>query len=164
MYEFFRILQQFHSFYKLNILSEWYITDIFHISNFIKATDSKQLPLTEQRNPLPESAVINNENQAEWVFKKILNSQYSELSHHFQYKVCWSDYDSDSTWYNTDSNEFQNISEVLHKYHVWYFNKLNLQFIELKLICHQSTRADQKEIQNTVSEVILDSLLLLYWI
>ena len=40
-YELFRILQQFHFFYKLNILSEWYITDIFHASNLTRAIDPK---------------------------------------------------------------------------------------------------------------------------
>ena len=61
----FRILQQFHFFYKFNIFSEWYITDTFYISNFTKATDSRQSSFTEQRNPPPELAVINNENQTE---------------------------------------------------------------------------------------------------
>ena len=69
----FKILQQFHSFYKLDVLLEWYATDIFHASNLTRAADSKQPPLTEQRNPLPESAVINNKNQTEWVLEKILN-------------------------------------------------------------------------------------------
>ena len=64
-HELFRILQQFHFFYKLNIPSEWYVIDIFHVSDFTKAADSKQSPLTEQRNPLPEPAVINDKNQAE---------------------------------------------------------------------------------------------------
>ena len=43
----FRILQQFYSFYKFDIFSEWYITDIFYVSNLTKAADSKQSPLTE---------------------------------------------------------------------------------------------------------------------
>ena len=43
----FRILQQFHFFYKLNVLSKWYTTDIFHISDFTRVTDLKWLPLTE---------------------------------------------------------------------------------------------------------------------
>ena len=58
----FRILQQFHFFYKFDISSEWYTIDTFHTSNFTRVTDSKQLPLTGQRNPLLESAVINNKN------------------------------------------------------------------------------------------------------
>ena len=58
----FRILKQFHFSYKFNVFSEWYITDIFYVNNLIKAVDSKQSSLTEQRNPLPESAVINNKN------------------------------------------------------------------------------------------------------
>ena len=61
----FRILQQFHFFYKLNILSKWYATDIFYVSNLTRATDSKQSPFTEQRNPSPAPAVINNKNQTE---------------------------------------------------------------------------------------------------
>ena len=39
--ESFRILQQFHFFYKLDILSKWYATDIFHVSNLTKATDPR---------------------------------------------------------------------------------------------------------------------------
>ena len=70
----FRILQQFHSSYKLDIPPEWYTTDIFHASNLTRAANPKQLPLTEQRNPLLEPAVINNENQAEWTLEEILNS------------------------------------------------------------------------------------------
>ena len=81
-YKPFRILQQFHFFYKFNIPSEWYATDIFHVSNLIKAANPKQPPLTEQRNPLPEPAVINDENQVEWALEKILNSQYSGPNHH----------------------------------------------------------------------------------
>ena len=73
-HEPFRILQQFHFFYKLNISSEWYITDTFHINNLIRVADSKQSPLTEQRNPPPELAVINDKNQAEWALDEILNS------------------------------------------------------------------------------------------
>ena len=52
--------------------------------------------------------------------------------------------------------------KTLQKYHTHYFNKLDSQFIELKLIHHQSTKAGQKEIQNTVSEIVLDLLLLSY--
>ena len=83
----FRILQQFHFFYKLDIPSEWYTTDIFHVNNLIKAIDSKQPPFAEQRNPSLKSVVINDENQTEWVLEKILNLQYSGLSHHLQYKI-----------------------------------------------------------------------------
>ena len=72
--ELFRILQQFHFFYKLDISSEWYVTDIFHANNFTRATNPKQSPLTGQRNPSPEPAVISNKNQAEWALKEILNS------------------------------------------------------------------------------------------
>ena len=80
--ELFRILQQFHFFYKFNVPPEWYATDIFYASDLIRATDPKWPPLTEQRNPLPESAVINDENQTEWTLEEILNLQYSELGHH----------------------------------------------------------------------------------
>ena len=162
--ESFRILQQFHFFYKFDVFSEWYITDIFHASDFIRATDSKQLPLTEQRNHLPEPAVINDENQAEWVLEEILNLWYSGPGHHLQYKVHWSDCDPDSTWYNADDDEFQNTLKALYEYHTWYPNKSGLQFIGLKLIHHQSTRAGWKEIWNVISEVIPGSLLLPYWI
>ena len=160
----FRILQQFHFFYKLDVFSEWYATDIFHVSNLIRVTDPKQLPFTEQRNPLLKLAVINNKNQAEWVLEEILNLQYSGSNCHLQYKVHWFDCDSDSTWYNADSDEFQNALKALYEYHAQYFNKSDLQLIESKLICHQLTKADQKEIQNTVSEIISGSLLLLYWV
>ena len=74
----FRILKQFHFFYKFDIFSEWYITDIFHINDFTKVADSKWSSLTGQRNPLLEPAVINDENQTEWVFNEILNLWYSE--------------------------------------------------------------------------------------
>ena len=117
-YKSFRILQQFHFFYKLDIPSEWYIIDIFYISNFIKITDSKWLLLIEQRNPLPELAVINNKNQTEWMLEKILNSQYSGSNCHLQYKIHWFNCDPDSTWYNTDNNKFQNVFKILHKYYV----------------------------------------------
>ena len=160
----FRILQQFHFFYKLNISSEWYVTDIFHISNLTKTVDSKWSSLTEQKNLLLKSVVINDENQTEWALEEILNSQYSKSNHHLQYKVCWTDCNPDSIWYNINDKEFQNALKVLQKYHTQYFNKLNLQFIELKLIYHQSTKTDWREIQNTVSEIVSNSLLLPYWI
>ena len=70
----FRILQQFHSFYKLDVPPGWYATDTFHASNLTRAADPKRPPLTRQRNPPPEPAVINDENQAEWVLEEILNS------------------------------------------------------------------------------------------
>ena len=158
----FRILQQFHFFYKLNIPSEWYAIDTFHASNLTRAADPKQSPLTEQRNPPPEPAVINDKNQAEWALEKILNSQYSGPSHHLQYKIHWSDCDPDPIWYNADDNKFQNIFKALQEYHAQYSNKPGLQFIGLKLIHHQSTRTDWKEIQNAVSEVVSGSLLLPY--
>ena len=87
-HEFFRILQQFYFFYKLDVSPEWYITDTFHVSNLTRAANLKQPPLIEQRNPPPEPAVINDKNQTEWALEKILNSQYSELNHHLQYKIC----------------------------------------------------------------------------
>ena len=40
-HEPFRILQQFHFSYKLDVLSEWYATDIFHVSDLIRAADPK---------------------------------------------------------------------------------------------------------------------------
>ena len=162
--ESFRILQQFHFFYKFNVFSEWYTTDIFHVSNFTKAINSKWLPFTGQRNSLLESAVINNKNQAEWVLEEILNLWYSGSGCHLQYKVHWSDCDFDSTWYNADGDEFQNTFKALHEYYAQYFNKSGSQLIRLKLIYHQLIRAGWKEIQNTVSKVISDLLLLFYWI
>lgn len=104
--ESFRILQQFHFFYKLDVSSEWYATDIFHASNLTRATDSKWPPLTEQRNSLTEPAVINDENQTEWALDEILNLWYSEPDCHLQYKIHWSDCDPDPTWYNADDDEF----------------------------------------------------------
>ena len=86
-YKSFRILQQFHFFYKFNIFPKWYTTDIFHVSDFIRVINSKQLSLIKQRNPLLKPAVINDKNQTEWALKKILNSQYSEPDCHFQFKV-----------------------------------------------------------------------------
>ena len=163
-YKLFRILQQFHFFYKLDISFEWYTTNIFHVSNLTRATKPKQPPLTEQRNPLLKPAVINNKNQTEWVLEKILNSWYLRSDCHLQYKIHWSDYNPNPIWYNTDSNEFQNISEILHEYHMQYLNKPDLQLIELKLIHHQSTKADWKEIKNVILKVIPNSLLLPYWI
>ena len=160
----FRILQQFHFFYKFNVPPEWYAMNIFHASNLTRAADSKWLPLTEQRNPPPELAVINDKNQAEWVLDEILNSQYSKPGCCLQYKVCWSDCDPDSTWYNADSNEFWNILKVLQEYYVWYLNKPGSQLIESKLICHQSTRAEWREIQNAVLKIVSGSLLFPYWI
>ena len=71
--ELFKILQQFHFFYNLDISSEWYAIDIFYASDFTKTTDLKQSSLTGQRNPSPEPAVINDKNQTEWALKKILN-------------------------------------------------------------------------------------------
>ena len=162
--ESFKILQQFHFFYKFNVFSEWYITDIFYISNFIKTIDLKWLPFTEQRNPLLKLTVINNENQAEWVLEEILNLWYSELNCCFQYKVCWSDCDPDSTWYNTDGDEFQNMLKALQKYHTYYFNKLGSQFIKLKLICHQLTKAGWKKIWNVILKIISGSSFLSYWV
>ena len=102
----FRILQQFHFFYKLNVSSEWYATDIFHVSDLTKVTDLRQPPLTEQRNPLPELAVINDKNQTEWALEEILNLWYSESNCCFQYKIHWTDCNLDSIWYNTDDDEF----------------------------------------------------------
>ena len=163
-HESFRILKQFHFFYKLDVPSEWYVMDIFHASDLIRAADPGWLSLTEQRNPLLELAVINSKNQAEWVLDEILNSQYLRPNHCFQYKIHWFNCDSDFTWYNVNDDEFQNALKALYEYHVWYFNKPDLQFIKSKLICHQSTRAGWKEIWNVVSEVVLGSLLLSYWI
>ena len=160
----FRILQQFHFFYKFDVPSKWYIIDIFHASNLIKAADSKWPPLTEQRNPLLKLAVINNKNQTEWVLNEILNLWYSESDCCFQYKICWSDCDFDSTWYNADDDEFWNMLKALQKYYVWYSHKSDLQFMKSKLICHQLTRAGWREIWNVVSEIVSDSLLFPYWI
>ena len=45
-HESFRILKQFHFFYKFDISSEWYTTDIFYANNLIKVADSKQSSFT----------------------------------------------------------------------------------------------------------------------
>ena len=37
----FRILQQSHFFYKFNVFFEWYIIDIFYVSDFTRVTSSK---------------------------------------------------------------------------------------------------------------------------
>ena len=39
--ELFRILQQFHFFYKFDIPFKWYVIDIFHVSDFIRVVNSK---------------------------------------------------------------------------------------------------------------------------
>ena len=111
--KFFRILQQFHFFYKFDIPSKWYAMNIFHTSNLTRAANSKQPPLTGQRNPPPEPAVINDKNQTEWVLDEILNSWYSEPGCHLQYKIHWFNCNPDSIWYNTNGNKFWNALEVL---------------------------------------------------
>ena len=105
------------SSYKLKLSESMHVHDIFHSDLLCSVIN--QL-LSDQKNELSDSIVINDEDK--WEINDILNFRWYQRQ--LQYKVKWNDYDNDFNWYNVDNDEFMNVQKIIDDFHIQYLNKL----------------------------------------
>ena len=110
----FKMLQRMSNVYRLELSEIMRIHDVFHCwllrKNF---RDS----LENQINEFSDFVIINE--NFEWEVNDILKSRYHY--NRFQYRVNWSDWSHDRTWYYADNEEFDNVRDVVNDYHRTHF-------------------------------------------
>ncbi len=99
------------SSYKLRLSKFIHIHDVFHSDLLCSVVDDL---LSDQKNELSDSIVINDEN--EWEINDILNFHW--YWRWLQYKVKWNDYNNNLNWYNIDDDEFMNIQKIIDDFHI----------------------------------------------
>ena len=112
----FKITNSVDFFYKLKLSDTMRIHDVFH-SELLRSVVNDSL--SDQKNELSRSIVINDEN--EWEIDDILNSR--QYRRRLQYRVKWKSYDNDLNWYNADDDEFINAQEMIDDFHIKYSRK-----------------------------------------
>ncbi len=116
MLDSFKITDSVDFFYKLKLSDTMCIHDVFHSELLRSAVNDS---LSDQKNKLSESIVINDED--EWEIDDILNSRW--YWRRLQYRVKWESYDNDLNWYNADDDEFMNAQEMIDDFHIKYSTK-----------------------------------------
>ena len=110
----FKILQRLSNVYRLELLEIMRIHDVFHCWLLRKdLCDS----LENQINEFSDFVIVNE--NFEWKMNDILKSRYRY--NRLQYRVNWSDWSHDRTWYYADNEEFDNVRDVVNDYHRAHF-------------------------------------------
>ena len=106
----FQIVKKRGQAYELELPDTMHIHPVFH--GWLLRKD-EQDPLDGQQNDPPGPIVLGEE--PEWEVDDILQSRYHY--HRLQYRVNWSGWPHDRTWYYADGNEFENAQGVVDAYH-----------------------------------------------
>ena len=110
----YKILKALGNSYKLDLPASMKIHDVFHSSLLRPASKD---PLPGQIPPPPPPVIIDNEEEFE--IDDILDSR--TFNKKLQYKVKWSNYPPDNTWYPAE--DFANSKETVEEYHRKYPKK-----------------------------------------
>ena len=111
----FKMLQRMSNVYRLELSEIMRIHDVFHCWFLRKnLRDSFENQINEFFD-----FVIVNEN-FEWKMNDILKSRYHY--NRLQYRVNWSNWSHDRTWYYADNEKFDNVRDVVDDYHRAHFN------------------------------------------
>ena len=106
----FKMLQRMSNVYRLELSEIMRIHDVFHC--WLLRKDLRDF-LENQINEFSDSVIVNE--NLEWKVNDILKSRYHY--NRFQYRVNWSDWSHDRTWYYADNEEFDNVRDVVNDYH-----------------------------------------------
>ena len=111
----FKMLQRMSNVYRFELFEIMRIHDVFHC--WLLRKDSRD-SFESQINEFFDSVIVNE--NLEWKVNDILKSRYHY--NRFQYRVNWSDWSHDRTWYYADNEEFDNVRDVVNDYHRAHFN------------------------------------------
>ena len=114
----YRMLQRMNNFYRFELSEIMRIYDVFHCWLFRKDLRDS---LESQINEFFDSVIVNE--NFEWEMNDILESRYRY--NRFQYRVNWSDWSHDRTWYYVDNEEFDNVRDVMNDFHRTHFTTTN---------------------------------------
>ena len=110
----FKILQRLSNVYRLKLFEIMRIHDVFHCWLLRKDLCNS---FEDQINEFSDSIIINE--NLEWKMNDILKSRYHY--NRLQYRVNWSDWSHDRTWYYVDNEKFDNARDVVNDYHRIHF-------------------------------------------
>ena len=112
----FEIKEPIDTSYRLALPDTMRIHDVFHSKLLTLAAQS---PLPGQKNPPPPATIVDG--VKEWTVDEILDSKkpWGRL----KFRVKWSGYDEDLTWYDADSGEFDNAQDLVDEFYRRYPNK-----------------------------------------
>lgn len=102
--------------YQLELPVTMKVHNVFHPSLLRKAVNN---PLPGQRNPPPPPVQVDEED--EWEIDDIEDARY--YRGRLQYRVKWSGFERDLTWYNADDEQFNNARDVVNDFHSHYPGK-----------------------------------------
>ena len=110
----FKMLQRLSNVYRFELSEIMRIHDVFHC--WLLRKDFCDF-LENQINESFDSVIVNE--NFEWEVNDILKFRYHY--NRFQYRVNWSNWSHDKTWYYVDNDEFDNVRDVMNDYHRIHF-------------------------------------------
>ena len=132
----YKILQRLNNVYRLKLSQIMKIHDVFHC--WLLRKDLCDF-LKNQINELSKFVIVNE--NFEWKIDDILKSRYHY--NRFQYRVNWSNWFRDRTWYYVDNGEFDNVRDVVNDFHRKHFIVANSQFSKSIIIVFQNVFENQ---------------------
>ena len=134
----FKILQRLSNVYRLELFEIMRIHDVFHCWLLRKDfCDSFENQINESSN-----FVIINEN-FEWEMNDILKFRYRY--NRFQYRVNWSNWSHDRTWYYANNEEFDNVRNVVNDYHRKHFIVANSKSYKSMIVTFEVVVVDEQD-------------------
>ena len=126
----FKMIQRLSNVYRLELFEILRIHDVFHcwllrqnLCDFLE----------NQINEFSNSIIVSK--NFEWKINNILKFRYHY--NRFQYRVNWSNWSHDRTWYYANNEKFDNIHDVMNDYHRQHFIVANSKFYKSIVVVSQ---------------------------
>ena len=134
----FKILQRLSNVYRFELFEIMRIHDVFHCWLLRKDfCDSFE----NQINELFDLVIIN-ENFV-WKMNNILKFRYRY--NRLQYRVNWSDWSHDRTWYYANNEKFDNVRDVVNDYHREHFIVVNSKSYKSMIVTFEVVVVDEQD-------------------
>ena len=126
----FKMIQRLNNVYRFELFEILRIHDVFQCW----LLRQNLCDLFESQIHEFSNSIIINEN-VEWKINNILKFRYHY--NRFQYRVNWSDWSHDRTWYYANREEFDNARDVVNDYHREHFIVANSEFYKSMIVVSQ---------------------------
>ena len=135
----FKILQRLSNVYRLELFEIMRLHDVFHCWFFRKnLCDS----LENQINEFFDFVIINE--NFEWKMNDILKFRYRY--NRLQYRVNWSDWSHDRTWYYANNEKFDNVRDVVNDYHREHFIVADSKSYKSMIVTFEVVVVDEQDL------------------
>ena len=126
----FKMTQRLNNFYRFELFEIMRIHDVFHCWLLRKdICDFFENQINKSSN-----SIIISEN-FEWEINNILKFRYHY--NRLQYRVNWTDWSHDRTWYYANNEKFDDARDVVNDYHRAHFIVANSKFYKSMIVVSQ---------------------------